>query len=576
MNPIDSHLPAINAGSKNGCQGNWLYEQAHECGNRGQFELAQRYIQQAISQDPGDIRGHLFSGALYSQQGKQAMAIEAYDCGIRATFHCADQYVLRDQRAAAQRRQEARIDFVHALIPDVATAIFEQLGPFDNIGITMVSRTWRQFMLQIPLLWRSAYCWTPFLINPTFRLLHTVAEYVHKLKLFGVSNKVSKELLVLARNGRLSKVNRIELNIQDELGLALPFVFSLEQHLTSLVINESYSNGTGSGLALDILLSKCQSLQLLSLVTNRSISFDTTSTPSYKLRTLVIQGSGDLNPVFETLLSRVPQLQQFGTPNGCSSQTLTLLYQQCPRLKALHILSNLDEIALEDFNNDNMHGLGTMAVDDQVMFAPRDLRPFFVKSRTTLRSLVLNLSQVRRVLPQAWTPLVALGPFPNMKNLYYTSSDRTGTTEYMAVPLMQQCPALESIVFDHIDMISDLAIDTLMTLPRLWRLEIAHTDMSPRIQRFFEHHARKGNGSSLRRVVITYGRSLTDPVLDALANVTTLSYIGIRGSVDVTRSGLETFISKYSSHSDVRNLRLLDLRQIPRVEISHLLRAYAR
>ena len=358
---------------------------------------------------------------------------------------------------------------------------------------------------------------------------------------------------------------------------------------------------------MDDILSTCRSLRHLSVVTNRAIQYNITNDDAnnseataplakatdyyYELRTFAIRYRGEtLNRILQDIIRRSPKLRAFGTNNGCHSRkTLQHLDQFCPRLKILYITPEpQDKIKLDDINNDedadqndedgisnSNSGLGTLGVDRMVVFEPSDLMPFFQKSQNTLQTIELELGDPQRMKLQDWAPLATMGLFPNVKRLFYSSNDRSGSTDTIAVPLLQRLSALETVEFEYIGHINSRVIDTLTALTRLRSLSIRNSDMNHGIRSFFEHHAGLNDVSTLKEVSLIYAHPLTDTLLNALADITTLNKINIRGSSEgVTKQGVKAFIRKYASRSNVANLSLSQLKHVPFVEVKEMLNTY--
>ncbi|KAI9275895.1 hypothetical protein BDA99DRAFT_496726, partial [Phascolomyces articulosus] len=476
-------------------------------------------------------------------------------------------------------------------------------------------------------------------INPTFRLLHHpsgISHHVRQLALTDISLNTCNTLIELVQSGKLDHVKGLKYITGTEeqklLDMSMVLVLSLNKNLTALFINEIHvvHDIDDVGVPLGKILSTCLSLRHLSILTNRTVHYDiisnndndlesqstssTTATLSsktvtnyndhyyYGLRTFVIRCRGTLDRILEDIVSRSPKLRAFSTANGCSSsRMLTQLDRSCPKLKIFYITPEphekikLDEIMDGDEDGEGDHcyyhhstdiisnnngkqkegGLEILGVDRLVIFEPRDLMPFFQKNQNTLRTLELELSDPQRTKVQDWAPLATMGPFPNIKRLFYSSSDRLGDADPIAVPLIERCPALEMIEFEYIDHVTLQAIHSLMALRHLRYLSITNSDMSRTIQAFFEHHARLGVASSLEKVSLVYAHPLTDAILDALAGIMTLKKITIRGSSQgVTKQGVESFIRKYASHSNVDNIQLSQLRQVSFVDIRQMLSVY--
>ena len=167
------------------------------------------------------------------------------------------------------------------------------------------------------------------------------------------------------------------------------------------------------------------------------------------------------------------------------------------------------------------------------------------------------------------------GSFPNIKRLFYSSNDRSGNTDTIAVPLLQRFSTLETLEFEYIGYINSRVIAALIALTRLRSLSIRNSDMNHEIQSFFEHHAGLNGISTLKEVSLIYPHPLTDTLLDALADITTLNKISIRGSSEgVTKQGVKAFIRKYASHSNVANLSLSQLKHVPFAVVKEMLNTY--
>ncbi|KAI9275701.1 hypothetical protein BDA99DRAFT_555473 [Phascolomyces articulosus] len=264
-------------------------------------------------------------------------------------------------------------------------------------------------------------------------------------------------------------------------------------------------------------------------------------------------------------------------------------------------------------------GLEVVSVNDGTMFNPVALRPLLKKSQDTLKTLNLTLhhaffSQV--IWPTMTIPseeedgqqqqavasfFIGLCPFTQLRQFRYTSMSGFGRIDKIAIPILKMSSLLERVEFKTAEGISDEVVKALMTVSRLKYLTVSAVNyVSSTLLDLFKFHAydgchgncssvvidsnenkkkRKQQGgqqpentnnasalakekrqtspSLLEQVSISHTNSVTNEILNVLADIPKLKMIRITGENNLTRECLKTSIRRFYQERNIKPANMI-------------------
>ena len=129
---------------------------AFTLGMQGKFDQAVNDAEAIIALDSSSLTGYLQLGSLYRMQGKQILAIEAYDRGLKdASKDHPDYTCIAAGRDAAVKQSTARVDFVDGLSIEVVEIIMALLSNKSKATCLTVSNIWRNKIVKCSKAWKT-------------------------------------------------------------------------------------------------------------------------------------------------------------------------------------------------------------------------------------------------------------------------------------------------------------------------------------------------------------------------------------------------------------------------------------
>ncbi|KAI8137574.1 hypothetical protein BJV82DRAFT_674653 [Fennellomyces sp. T-0311] len=514
-----------------------LIIRANAFANKGNLKDAVKDALRAVDCQPESAIGYLTAGNIYTIQGNMQAAMDTYQYGLHTVLP-SEWFLLYERWKAVKIQRDQKIDFISRLPVEIATNIFSQLRDDGDtlITCTFVSRYWRECILnQCPELWRTVTITNKAFDSPPpeAQLLFSTSNHVQHLILNDASEHSLDKLIDMAENDKLSSVKDIEIvTLPRLIKRHMALVTQLRRRLTnlSIMLMNYEPDDDQTTFELHSIIRLCPKLQYLYLQTRATVVYHPTQSSyqdQYPLLGLTIRAPRLERRVLEQLIPLCPKLQVLDVYD-LTPGTTSLLYQQCTQLRHLAVVDGYHLKGINSIVDDNQDLIGLHSLRyTKGNTTIRKLIPFLSKSNNTLKTLELRI----RELDEGSNRLAHLG-FSQLTKLNLHMGE-----EHLpvAASMIQHCPVLEDValVFGGAS-VTDEFFASLIMLPRLRNLTLSYIcSSSPALGRFFAHLASRYQECKLQTISLKDCDGVTDGVLRALADITTLRKIVLHYLHDV-------------------------------------------
>ncbi|KAI8139886.1 hypothetical protein BJV82DRAFT_625367 [Fennellomyces sp. T-0311] len=564
-----------------------LLARADALANKGKLEDAVSDALTAIKHQRISVAGYLLAGVLYSTQGKQQAAMDICERGLRTVLP-SEWPLLYEKREEAKEILERKFDFVTKLPTEITATIFAQLysTEYTLVSCTGVSKRWREYMLQqYPALWRnSVIILNSGYIRPVTRLLPAICSHVQRLSLDHTPDHILQKLLNMSESNKLSLVKDIVIETPPPclIDHHVQLLTLFQSNLTSLKIKFTRRHRHSmldtmqrqSQFELDTIMSLCSNLKYLELQSHHGII---TYRPQhsfplggYPLERLAI-GVPQMETILEELIPRCPRLQALDMMET-TPRTMRLIDEQCQQLSHLKVRYGFysEESSIFTYNNQDTAGLSTLQYYSDNGVLIQNLLPFFTKSKNTLKTLELVVDEMDT--PTGSSPLAQVA-FTRLNVLYLVFRGFNANFATAIASMIRQSPTLNDVtlVFDGAS-IPDEFLQSLTPHTQLGSLTLCgfHSP-SAGLEHLFSHFAARHQACTLQSIVVEDCDGVTDGVLSALADITTLQKIELRRSFEnVWNTGMVAFMQKLRTLPCLESLSLASVPQINDDNITQL------
>ena len=268
----------------------------------------------------------------------------------------------------------------------------------------------------------------------------------------------------------------------------------------------------------------------------------------------------------EPLLKRLPKLRRLSVSYS-TPDVLDLVYRMCPHLEIFGYNPSFGILDLDDLEGEsNGPGLRAVYTRNGGFGVPKDkFLPFLRKNMHTLQTIYANLSltedQVKNDEPYH-------DPFPDYRDLKLERAesltfwpDKSGIIQTLILHAIESCKSLTHIAAVATPNLLSL-VDTLIMMPPLEEMELSHItadDGGSSLVRLFKMYASLPESKQkFRRFWFRYCNSITDEVLDAVADGKALKEVTLTKLGNVTQEGAQNFFKKLRD-SNVFEVKLVDM-----------------
>ncbi|KAI8145995.1 hypothetical protein BJV82DRAFT_666544 [Fennellomyces sp. T-0311] len=547
---------------------NLLAIRAQALGKQAKFSKAISDASKAIETWPTLGQLYQITSALHIAHGKPTLAIKILENGLRATFP-SDWPQLYDEREAAKRTLETKVDFVSTIPAEVTAKIFTFLnGAKGSFSCALVSRRWRAAVLGCPNLWTVAkFDVCP---NEAFKLLPSVSSIVQELDISKLRELPTQRLIALATYDKLQSVTKLKLgHFRSYIDSAL--LLALGEQVTELKIDATYDRTQYDALSLNKILATCQNLKALTILyVGRRVLYQPSqlaNTETLELEMLSIYAPFDDGGFLQQLIPQCAQLRFLNIAH-CPRDTLGLIAEPGSQLEEICITTADDsrqEIWQKEYQKAQQPTAGLRRLEfisGERNIRLRDLMPLWIKWKNTLHELIIEMcdDDIATMELTHWDSLTS-GTYSKLKSLLLVSTDGNGShVANQVLKLLQSCPVLEEVSLYIENMTSDDLFTRFGALPCLRRLRISYLDTCGGLQQCFEYLSTRGQACNLKEISITSCEAVDDQILYALAGIPSLEDIRINGQhVLVSSSGIKAFLQKLKSNPNLTHLALRNM-----------------
>ncbi|KAI8149256.1 hypothetical protein BJV82DRAFT_662563 [Fennellomyces sp. T-0311] len=562
---------------------------------QAKFDQAIADASKAIDACPTSGKFYLVASQLYIAHGKPKLAIDVLEDGICSTLP-SDWPSLYDEREAAKRLLEAKVDFVLAMPPEITARIFTWLPKAYVIYInnvpplnpTAVSKTWRAAAFNCSSLWKFAHRTGYGKRNVVFEFFPLVCNYVEDLDICGLSQQQSQELMSVVSPNMLQYVTKMSLSESVPPNTQLYLVSVLGKQLTELKLDIAYDRGQDDTFALDTLLETCKNLKALTLICcNARIRYHPPRMPNANILNIEMLsiftpvGGDYASDVFlYQLIPRCHQLRFLNLPRYPPS-ILEVFAGHCLQLEEIAIIAMYDsrkDIWKKEYKKQTLPTTGLKrfeyANSGDNAGELRDLVPLWVRYKDTLREIDLKVCEadIATMEQEDWDSVLSHN-YPYLKSLVIEHREDDDITTDRTLELLQLCPNLEHVVLSVETALPTDFFASFAGLSNLRQLRISRLNLScAGFQHYLEHLATLDQKSNLKKVYIFDCEAMTDQNLSALAGVSSLEQIEIYGRCAlISTSGITAFLQKLKSNPsiqflDLRGMANLDTNCLPVME----------
>ncbi|KAI7861167.1 hypothetical protein BDC45DRAFT_529760 [Circinella umbellata] len=520
--------------------------------NKGNLSKQLKYAKIIIEHAPKDSIGYINAAEVYSMRGQQVRVRTVTNRGmVHVQKNDKDGHAkLRklDQDGLCQISK--RIDFIAELPYDLACMV-AKCSQFESLHeYIMVSRTWRERLLQCPTLWRRWKYYTYCDSKNRVRFLPKITAHIQELSVstIGESQSPFENIIKLLESVEFPALRKLTVKavmggIYNHNSGFLKKVSATVTHLSLLLDNVKV-------IPLSQVLMDCRNLTKLEY---GSFGTDPTHfivpsleyTTSLKMLHIMTNGlfaiAGDS---LDGIIKNSPKLRVLSL-NEVDASILPTIYQYCPGLVSLALNSE----SFMDVKDSVVGRISDGVTDLQYLHLYRVssfkyVKLFLEKHQNTLKELKLgiNISQgSQEDEAQNWRFLSFL-KMPKLKYVLYDMHSSSSLEQYVA-PMIQHSPLIHTMrlknFFNH--GITDDMIQVMGAL-RLYKIVIHSckfvlTNKEAAIKVFQKLY-------DLLDVEIQYCFGTAQIALETVASLPSLIYLEIVGQNEMTMDDLQNFIVK--------------------------------
>ncbi|KAI9496818.1 hypothetical protein BDB00DRAFT_807325 [Zychaea mexicana] len=544
-------------------------------GQSANYDQGLRDAFEMVQLAPSSSKGYLRIGELYAMQGKQGLAIDIYNKGIRTVPETDPGYArLSIQRQLSLDQQNYKIDFITELPFDILPKIMYYLPMHMCVLCVNVSQSWRARIRQCSAVWRK------MIIDNSddddarvYNNLSYVSDQVRELSLRGFDEYVPSQFLKTLELGRFTRLQSLALR-RIRITSANNLLQGLE-HINGTLKNLALISIRNDPVTLDAVLSICTNLLTfkykgMGLQISRPSKLPAaTRIVSLELETTSIIRAAQLEP----LLRCCPAVQNLYVYRSEPSAIRLIDQYSTAGLRSLafNLYRIMDDITHIDSHDSNMSmipkGLRSLHVSRVEAVAAVNLAPLLMKSNDTLEELVLYMDD--DVGPvQLWNPLTTF-TLPRLQKL---QCEVRPMMQHVIATLVRQCPELEDVTFEHCEYIGNEIFGALAGLTQLRRIatySVSEINEVGLVQ-LLERHVALQHHSPLRVFETDDYSNITDEALACLADIPTLERIRLDACNQVSADGIELFVQKLKPDCALQILLLYNMEAVPDTAIQGL------
>ncbi|KAI9259684.1 hypothetical protein BDA99DRAFT_513927 [Phascolomyces articulosus] len=554
-----------------------LDHRAYALGMRSKFEAAMEDAKEMITYAPEMAAGYLRLGSLLAMQGKQGMAIEIYQEALEKVASGDIKYEqLVQGKKIAEVNKKRRVDFFAALPPELGDEIIMLMEDKDMAICLNVSTTWRRKIANCGLAWVNISNEDDTAHGIIASALPYIARYIEDLIINTDDSEVWFRYLDHMEQGQFKKIESFEMtNIATTKLINTNMIMSLTSVLwqmrTTLTRLQFTFHSHNIPVTLTDLLFYCTNLQCLVFEAWDPLDIivgdlELLGGPHQSLIDLETTITTTTSESLEPLLKQLPKLRRLSVSYS-TADVLDLVYRMCPNLEIFGYNPSFGILDLDDLEGESSGpGLRAIYTRNGGYGVPKEkFLPFLLKNMHTLQTIYANLSltedQVKNDEPYH-------DPFPDYRDLKLERAesltfwpDKSGIIQTLVLHAIESCKSLTHIAAVATPNIPSL-VDTLITMPPLEEMELSHIgaeDGGPSLVRLFKMYASLPESKQkFRRFWFRYCSSITDEVLDAVADGKAIKEVTLTKLGKVTQEGLWGFMNKLRD-SNVFEVKLVEM-----------------
>ncbi|KAI8143355.1 hypothetical protein BJV82DRAFT_612435 [Fennellomyces sp. T-0311] len=535
-----------------------LDHRAFALGMKGQFDAAVQDAMKVTTLEPTLATGYYRLSSLYIMQGKQIRAIEAYEHGLRCVSQSDPVYpLLLYGKQEAARQNLKRVDFVANLPSELANSILTEIPKPSIAACLSVSRIWRDRLLKCRRAWCSMTITDKDLQFAGF--LSHFAIHVEDLTLNITSQQVWYRYVRSMRQGSFKRLNSLHLTKGTttciDSGTIIPMKAALYHMGTTLTRLTLHFGTTLIKVTLSDVLSGLKNLKTL-VYSTTTVFADIVGTfplsaPHHALMDMDLKAESIAGEDITPFLQECPELCRL-VLNGCNGNVLDVVDTSCPKLQILGYNSGSKIPGL-----DPSTGLWKFQATSLRHGEPLAILSFIRRNMNTLRSVYLKVSS--RGLEDLGNNAFHDLTLQNLERLTFWG-EHTGIIQSLLIRSLSSCTTLSHLTVVKSHNLPSL-IEPLLALPRLVYLNLSHITAAAGgggcLLRLFNAYATDStSGQPFESIRLRYCDAVTDEVLDALSNITTLKEITLEYLQNVSSRGIDAFFQKLGNTTDIDLIRM--------------------
>ncbi|KAF7729864.1 hypothetical protein EC973_003598 [Apophysomyces ossiformis] len=432
---------------------------------------------------PAASKGYLRLGKVLSLQKKVKPAYAIYKRAMQRVDPKDARYsIIMNLKDAAERqvtlennRRRSR-DFVSVLPYDILCCIFSYLSFQRRIQCTAVCKTWRNFTLTWPSMWRNLE-FGPNVVSPyTVKqyLSYAKSKHIRSISLHGVrSEEKMRKILQHLLDQNCCYLEKLEIS---ESCVPVPELFRILK-ITSNTLTHLRLDGTTLPFKI-MIYTITQHFSNITHVSFREFRFtdisphSSTMSPSNIVLLDISPSEGVSIPAFaiDDILNECQNLRhlQMVCDDGSTLHVLRMIRTICPHIITLR-LSETQFPPLEIADTvDLKPGLREFSIPYVHGFSEADAIDMIALNHATLETLDLRGCGA---LSSEFAARLATRRCPRLKTLYLASN--AGLSEQDLLAIIQACPSLQIVDLSSILNVSNAILCELSGLQSLRHIDIS-------------------------------------------------------------------------------------------------------
>ncbi|KAG2220680.1 hypothetical protein INT45_008223 [Circinella minor] len=543
----------------------------------GKLDVAINDAQEMIKLIPTSPKGYDRLGNLYSIQGKQQNVIDTYERALENILPNDQARIqLQQQQNIARKKYKKRIDFMTKLPPELADDILSELPQESKAICLHVSSNWRKCLLNCPKAWSSLKMDDDNLEDTVeiTNILSYIAPHVKSLTIDTPKEAVWSQYLLHLTNGCFK--NQVLKHITPDKIMSMTNAFWRMQftltHIKLYVLEESQPV-----LPIMDLLSICTNLITLEYFTTSPFSdiigdsiMTLSGMHSHPLRCLNIESFDITKELIVPLLERCQELRVLCL-DGCANDVLAYIGNKCPDLKWLSFNHehefDIKEVLCRN-NNDEKLGLREMHAADAYgrYLHPIDALPIIEKYKQTLKILDISFDPNNDEDDDEQPPVITVAmnqtnwvqrhkylKLENLQQLIFYVIEGDEDVSSIILNSVKGSTSLTKVtIIGSYDMVP--IANTLSSLSSLETLRLGNQQNHSSIEeedsiyQLFNKLSIGGrenaNSTRLKKIQLDGCNCVTDHVLSAIGNVSTILDISLYSLQEITPTGIKNYFQK--------------------------------